>query len=138
MATQHPPAPSTSSLETIPQSPLGISLPPTRKTSKTQPADATPSTLSSNPSTDKGSSAALLDRLAARDRAYGLLSTLTKLGTGWNNSEAWFALARSYELGRQLEKSRECLWWCVELEEARAVRDWSEVVGGMSRGGYVL
>jgi hypothetical protein len=80
----------------------------------------------------------LLDRVAARDRAYGLLSTLTKLGTGWNDSEAWFALATSYELSGQLEKSRECLWWCVELEESRAVRDWSEVLGGTCRGGYVL
>jgi hypothetical protein len=29
-----------------------------------------------------------LNRLAARDRAYGLLSTPTKLGTGWDDSEA--------------------------------------------------
>jgi hypothetical protein len=86
------------------------------------------------------SATALLDRLAARDRAYGLLTTLSKLGTGWNYPEAWFALARAYELGGQLDKSRECLWWCVELEEGRAVRDWSEVVGGAGagRGGYVL
>jgi hypothetical protein len=60
---------------------------------------------------------------------------LTKLGTGWNNSEAWFALARAYELGGQVEKAKEVLWWCVELEEGRAVRGWGEVVGG---GGYVL
>jgi hypothetical protein len=75
----------------------------------------------------------MLDRLAARDRAYGLLSGLTKLGTGWNYSEAWFALARAYELGGQVDKAREVLWWCVELEEGRAVRGW-EVTGG----GYVL
>lgn len=60
---------------------------------------------------------------------------VTKLGSGWNNSEAWFALARAYELGGQIEKSKEVLWWCVELEEGRPVRSWSEVVGG---GGYVL
>jgi hypothetical protein len=110
-----------------------------RKSSRVQFGDAAPSALSSKPSPQKDFSAPLLDRVAARDRAYGLLSTLTKLGTGWNHSEAWFALARSYELGGQLEKSRECLWWCVELEEARAVRDWSEVLGGSTaRGGYVL
>lgn len=80
------------------------------------------------------SSTALLDRLAARDRAYGLLSSLTKLGTGWNYSEAWFALARAYEEGGQQDKAREVLWWCVELEEHRAVRDWSAV----GSGGYVL
>jgi hypothetical protein len=75
-----------------------------------------------------------LDRLAARDRAYGLLTELTKLGSGWNNSEAWFALARAYEEGGQPEKAREVLWWCVELEDTRAVRSWT-VVGS---GGYVL
>jgi hypothetical protein len=82
----------------------------------------------------KESSTALLDRLAARDRAYGLLSALTKLGSGWNCSEAWFVLARAYEEGGQPDKAREVLWWCVELEEGRGVRDWS-VVGV---GGYVL
>jgi tetratricopeptide (TPR) repeat protein len=97
---------------------------------------STPTTNTSNlsPSTsNKESSAALIDRLAARDRAYGLLSGLTKLGTGWNYSEAWFALARAYELGGQPEKAREVLWWCVELEEGRAVRGWEE-----AGGGYVL
>ncbi|KAI9874858.1 MAG: hypothetical protein M1830_009197, partial [Pleopsidium flavum] len=72
-----------------------------------------------------------LDRLAARDRAYGLLSSLTKLGSGWDYSEAWFALARAYEEGAQLEKAREVLWWCVELEDTRPVRAWENVnVGG--------
>ncbi|TGO89884.1 hypothetical protein BPOR_0089g00140 [Botrytis porri] len=75
-----------------------------------------------------------LDRLAARDRAYGLLSGLTKLGSGWNYSEAWYSLARAYELGGQKDKAREVLWWCVELEEGRGLRSW-EVA---SSGGYVL
>ena len=100
-----------------------------------QEAPSTPDSLSSSlrPSY-KESSTALLDRLAARDRAYGLLTALTKLGTGWNCSEAWFALARAYEEGGQPDKAREVLWWCVEIEECRGVRDWS-VVGS---GGYVL
>ena len=66
-----------------------------------------------------------LDRLAARDRAYGLLSSLTKLGSGWDDSEAWFALARAYEESGQIEKSKEVLWWVVELEEKRPIRSWS-------------
>ncbi|KAI9835383.1 MAG: hypothetical protein M1838_005312 [Thelocarpon superellum] len=70
---------------------------------------------------------ATLDHLAARDRAHGLLSSLTKLGTGWDRSEAWFLLARSYEEGGQVEKAKEVLWWCVELEDARPVRDWGVV-----------
>ncbi|KAI9837445.1 MAG: hypothetical protein M1819_007093 [Sarea resinae] len=75
-----------------------------------------------------------LDRLAARDRAYGLLSSLTKLGAGWDYSEAWFALARAYEESGELDRTKEVLWWCVELEEGRAVRPWV-VVGA---GGFVL
>lgn len=77
---------------------------------------------------------AQLDRLAARDRAYGLLSGLTKLGSGWNYSEAWYSLARAYELGGQKDKAREVLWWCVELEEGRGLRSWDVA----NSGGYVL
>jgi hypothetical protein len=86
------------------------------------------------PASSKEATTLQLDRLAARDRAYGLLTGLTKLGSGWNNSEAWFALARAYEEGGQPEKAREVLWWCVELEDAKGVRPWT-VVGS---GGYVL
>ncbi|KKA26846.1 hypothetical protein TD95_002435, partial [Thielaviopsis punctulata] len=77
---------------------------------------------------------ALVDRLAARDRAYGLLSALTKRGSGWNSSEAWFALSRAYEESGQPEKAKEVLWWCVALEEGRGIREW-EVLGDNS---YVL
>jgi len=76
----------------------------------------------------------LLARLAARDRAHGLLSSLTKLGSGWDNSEAWFALARAYEEGGQVDKAKEVLWWCVELEDTRPVRGW----GCVGLGGFVL
>ncbi|KAL8656473.1 MAG: hypothetical protein Q9226_002662 [Calogaya cf. arnoldii] len=82
------------------------------------------------PQTDKPDGTAegsptLLSRLAARDRAYGLLSMLTKSGRGWDDSDAWFALARCYEESGQEEKAKEALWWVVELEEGRPVRDWS-------------
>ncbi|KAK4232029.1 hypothetical protein QBC38DRAFT_406003 [Podospora fimiseda] len=83
----------------------------------------------------KATSLPINDRLSARDRAYGLLSGLTKLGSGWNDSEAWFALARAYEESGQGDKARAALWWCVELEDGRGVREWGVVVGG---GGYVL
>ncbi len=75
-----------------------------------------------------------LNRVAARDRAYGLLSTLTRLGSSWDNSEAWFALARAHELGGEVDKAKEILWWCVELEDTRPIRHWSNV----GCGGYVL
>ena len=66
-----------------------------------------------------------LTALSARDRAYKLLSTLTKSGPGWDDSQAWFALARAYELSGQAEKAKKALWWVVELEEGMGVRTWS-------------
>lgn len=77
----------------------------------------------------------LADRLAARDRAFTLLTGLTRLGSGWDCSDAWFALARAYEESGQPDKAKEVLWWCVELEEAMAVRDWRCLGGG---GGYLI
>ncbi|KAL9008557.1 MAG: hypothetical protein Q9173_006330, partial [Seirophora scorigena] len=69
----------------------------------------------------------LLSRLAARDRAYGLLSMLTKSGRGWDDSEAWSALARVYEQSGQIDKAKEALWWVVELEDSRPLREWSSI-----------
>ena len=70
-------------------------------------------------------SPAQLNRIAARDRAYMLLSTLTKLGTGADNPEAWLTLARSHELSKQTARAKKALWWVVKLEESRPLRDWS-------------
>ena len=81
-----------------------------------------------------GESPEALNRLAARDRAYKMLSTLTKLGTGWDNSEAWYMLARTYEESGQIEKAKEVLWWCVELEDGRPLRHWRCV----GTGSFVL
>ena len=86
------------------------------------------------PSAENQLSPPELNRLAARDRAYGLLTILTKLGTGWDYSEAWYALARAYEESGQVEKTKEVLWWCVELEDTHPVRNWNEV----TLGGFVL
>lgn len=75
-----------------------------------------------------------LDRLVARDRAYHLLSTLTKLDSGWDSSEAWFVLARAYEMSGQPEKAKDSLWWCVELEDTRPIRHWR----CLGPGGFAL
>ncbi|KAL2164617.1 hypothetical protein VTH06DRAFT_3834 [Thermothelomyces fergusii] len=85
------------------------------------------------PPPHEATSLPLNDRLAARDRAFGLLAGLTKLGSGWDDAEAWFALARAHEESGQPDKARDALWWCVELEDGRAVREWRVVCGG-----YVL
>lgn len=86
------------------------------------------------PAPYKASHLPLVDRLAARDRAFALLSGLTRLGAGWDYSDAWFALARAHEENGQLDKAKEVLWWCVELEEAMGVRDWRSLAGG----GYII
>ncbi|KAH7037979.1 putative filamentation protein Rhf1 [Microdochium trichocladiopsis] len=126
----------------LPNVPIGLK--PTSTVSGTRPESQTLSQSKMKPATStqtnelpapwKATSLPLVDRLAARDRAYGLLSSLTRLGTGWNNSEAWFALARAYEESSQADKAKDALWWCVELEEAKGIRPWSCV----GAGGYVL
>lgn len=86
------------------------------------------------PSVENQLSPPELTRLGSRDRAFGLLSTLTKLGAGWDYSEAWYALARAYELSGQIDKTKEVLWWCVELEDTHPIRNWKTV----TLGGFVL
>jgi hypothetical protein len=90
--------------------------------------------ISALPPAYKTTSLPLVDRLAARDRAYSLLVGVTRRGTAWNLPEAWFALASAYEESGQIDRAKEALWWCVELEEGRAVRDWRDV----ARARYVL
>lgn len=65
--------------------------------------------------------------LAATNRALGLLEHVTNSNHGWDISEAWFALARAYELGGETGRARKALWRCVELEDARAVRAWRNI-----------
>ena len=89
---------------------------------------------SHTPSVENQLSSHTLTRLAARDRAFGLLSTLTKLGAGWDYSEAWYAMARAYEESGQIDMTKEVLWWCVELEDTHPVRSWKVV----TTGGFVL
>jgi cargo-transport protein YPP1 len=110
--------------------------PPTRTLTSTSTLDpARPTTPATAPATsdENRKTPSSLNRIAARDRAYGLLSTLTKLGTAWDSSEAWLALARAYEIGGEVERAKSCLWWVVELEDRRPVRHWWGVGGG-----YVL
>lgn len=120
------------------QSPtVNNSVPNNTTTNKEQQSDQEPSSPSkrdpgSGPDPDPDPR--YLDRLAARDRAFGLLSALTKQGSSWDNSEAWYALSRAYEAGSQIEKTKEVLWWCVELEDRKPIRHWSNV----GSGSYVL
>lgn len=65
-----------------------------------------------------------LNRLAARDRAYYLMSTLTKSGAGWDSSEAWAALGNVYKATGEIEKEKVVLWHTVELEDYKPLRKW--------------
>lgn len=115
---------------------ISLLSPPLKPKNPKEPLHTTPSgkrDKANKDPTQKGE-AEYLNRLAARDRAYGLLSTLTKLGSAWDNSEAWLAMARAYEAGDQIEKTKEVLWWCVELEDRRPIRHW----WNLGSGGYVL
>lgn len=111
------PAPLLASLPSLPSSPPSI--PP----NQLPPPTLTPTLDHNEPNPDPETST-LIPRLCARDRAYGLLSSLTKSGAGWDCAEAWFALARAYELGGQVAKATEALWWVVRLEDTRPVREW--------------
>lgn len=122
-----------------------ISLEPVEGNDSISPAPTTSSSKATNPSSEPKQhhlashtpsaenqiSPPELNRLAARDRAFGLLSTLTKLGSGWDYSEAWFTLARAYEESGQIEKTKEVLWWCIELEDTHPVRPWRALGGSV-------
>ncbi|KAI5205808.1 hypothetical protein E4T39_02789 [Aureobasidium subglaciale] len=97
-----------------PPLPNSITTPVSPTPAKTLPTDPTPSV-------------ALQTRLAARDRAYFLLTSLTKTGEGWDDSEAWSLLARAHEASGQVERAREALWFLVELEDGRPLRPWNVI-----------
>ncbi|KAI1106292.1 TPR-like protein [Jackrogersella minutella] len=125
----------TGNIPALPSTPLGLGGDSPQSIKPSPSVDETNNSSAEElPPPYKAISLPLIDRLAARDRAYGLLSGLTKLGTGWNYSDAWFALARAHEDSGQPDKAKEVLWWCVELEEGMGVREWNCV----SANGYVL
>jgi hypothetical protein len=64
------------------------------------------------------------DTLISRNRALGLLQQLTNSPRGWDAPEAWFALAKAYELGDELGRAKAALWKCVALEDCRGIRGW--------------
>jgi len=129
--TQTLPAEAPSSTPSMAPSHLTTRVPSKTSTEKMEPITSTAAPPASTKTHTPTLAPAELNRLAARDRAYLLLSTLTKLGEGWDCAEAWFVLSRYYELSGQVEKSRECLWWVVELEDSRPVRRWEVTRQGM-------
>ncbi|KAM5351252.1 hypothetical protein ACJ41O_003975 [Fusarium nematophilum] len=124
---------SSASVSPLPSTPLGLG-PSSPSDQQQHISFSSPLDDDELPAAYKATHLPLVDRLAARDRAYALLTTLTKLGSSWNSSEAWFTLARAHEESGQPDKAKEVLWWCVELEEGTGVRDWRCLSGG----GYII
>lgn len=69
----------------------------------------------------------LMDRIAARDRAYGLLSAVTKTGAGWDDPDAWLALAVAHLNIGEHEKAMQALKWVEDLGNKKGVRAWDSV-----------
>ncbi|GJJ76796.1 cargo-transport protein YPP1 [Entomortierella parvispora] len=61
------------------------------------------------------------------EMAEGALDTTTR-SMGWDCAEAWFYLGKVFEASNQLSKSKECLWYALDLESTRPVRPFTEAL----------
>lgn len=96
--------------------------PTTTRSSFTDPDDAI-----NDPEMDD----AALDRLAARDRALGLLEKLVGSVNGWNSSEAWMLLSEVLENTGEIDRAKQALWKVIELEDATGVRGFAACGSGV-------
>ena len=96
-----------------------------------EPSEAIPTLTAASKSSSKAGLITIADnlgRLGARDRAFGLLTAMTKAGRGWNNPRAWYALARAYEASEQGGKALKVYKWVLELEKGvRPSAEWSSL-----------
>ncbi|KAF9926655.1 hypothetical protein FBU30_003799 [Linnemannia zychae] len=58
------------------------------------------------------------------DMAESVLETTTK-AQGWNSAEAWFYLGKVFEASDRLVRAKECLWYALDLEQSRPIREFS-------------
>ncbi|KAG0074580.1 hypothetical protein BGZ90_010635 [Linnemannia elongata] len=58
------------------------------------------------------------------EMAESVLDTTTK-SQGWNSVEAWFYLGKVFEASDRLVRAKECLWYALDLEQSRPIRDFS-------------
>ncbi|KAG0014581.1 hypothetical protein BGZ81_000368 [Podila clonocystis] len=59
------------------------------------------------------------------EMAEGVLDTTTK-SLGWNSAEAWFYLGKVFETSGRLSRAKECLWYALDLEQSRPIREFAE------------
>ncbi|CAB4390189.1 unnamed protein product [Rhizophagus irregularis] len=55
------------------------------------------------------------------EMAEGLLDNVTK-SNGWSCAEAWFYLGKIYQATNRVKRTKDCLWYALELEETNPVR----------------
>lgn len=58
------------------------------------------------------------------EMAESVLDTTTK-SQGWNSAEAWFYLGKVFEASDRLSRAKECLWYALDLEQSRPIRDFA-------------
>ncbi|KAF9095692.1 hypothetical protein BGX23_000103 [Mortierella sp. AD031] len=58
------------------------------------------------------------------EMAESVLDTTTK-SQGWNSAEAWFYLGKVFEATDRLPRAKECLWYALDLEQSRPIRDFA-------------
>ncbi|RUS21132.1 hypothetical protein BC937DRAFT_93541, partial [Endogone sp. FLAS-F59071] len=56
--------------------------------------------------------------------AEGLLESVTK-GNGWDCAEAWFYISQVFQRTDRIERTKDCLWYALDLEGTRPVRSFS-------------
>lgn len=76
---------------------------------------------------DETNEEAMLDRLAATNRALGLLEKLVATAHGWDIAEAWLLLSDALEKAGEVGRAKDALWRVVELEDGTGVRRWGSV-----------
>jgi hypothetical protein len=59
--------------------------------------------------------------------AESMLETTTRC-EGWSSAEAWFYLGKVFEASDRLTRAKECLWYALDLEQSRPVRDFSDAL----------
>ncbi|KAF9567690.1 hypothetical protein EC968_003189 [Mortierella alpina] len=61
------------------------------------------------------------------EMAESMLETTTR-SQGWDSAEAWFYLGKVFEASERLTRAKECLWYALDLERSKPVRDFAEAL----------
>ncbi|CAJ0644372.1 10956_t:CDS:10 [Entrophospora sp. SA101] len=56
--------------------------------------------------------------------AEGILDDITK-GIGWDCAEAWLYLGQIYKATNRIKRTKDCLWYTLDLEESQPIRSFN-------------